>query len=84
MKLNKGELDEVILGLQQLREELNTHEDSKATDWTLITINPYLISLCNNFSRRKIKTASFLFLLHHRRLFVSPNIFSFFIVIYNI
>jgi hypothetical protein len=30
------------MGLQTLREEIRDHEDSKATDWSLITINPYL------------------------------------------
>jgi hypothetical protein len=41
-KMNKGDLDSTIIGLQTLREEMRDHEDSKATDWTLITINPYL------------------------------------------
>lgn len=42
MKLNKGDLDEMILGLETIRNEINTNEDLKKTDWTLITINPYL------------------------------------------
>lgn len=41
-KLNKGDLDEAIMGLQALREEIRDNEDNKATDWSLITINPYL------------------------------------------
>lgn len=46
-KLNKGDLDEAIIGLQQLREEIKDNEDNKATDWTLITINPYLHTKMN-------------------------------------
>lgn len=41
-KLNKGDLDSAIMGLQALREEIRDNEDSKSADWTLITINPYL------------------------------------------
>lgn len=46
-KLNKGDLDEAIIGLQALREEVRDNEDNKATDWTLITINPYLHTKMN-------------------------------------
>lgn len=41
-KIANCEMDTMIVGLQKLREEMREKEDAKCTDWTLITINPYL------------------------------------------
>lgn len=41
LRIESGYYDEVIIGLKKMREELNTKEDAKNSDFVLITINPY-------------------------------------------
>ena len=41
MQIDNGAYDDVIVGLQKMREDLNTKSESDNTDFVLITINPY-------------------------------------------